>query len=396
MFCKYCGTKNPAEANFCENCGHSLVTSRSALQRSSKAEPASQAAAKKKTAAPQPAAEQTRAKPAPTHSRVARRRLGAKSRQSIPWLLAGIILLLVGGVLIASRLMQPVSSTSTASSSTAASSATSSTSAAATWPTQTVQKVVTTNLAGLSGKSSVAVLAVDSSAKVVENNTKQRAASLIELFIMITAYQQVKAGTLNLGDTYLLQASDKVGGTGSMQSLPNGTAFSYQQVLNRMITDSDNTAANIMINKVGGIAVVNAEIKRLGLTHTVLARKLMDTSALQAGKDNYTSAGDVAKVLKKMYNHRLIDATEDAAMLDILAKNTDHTMLPHSLPSEAQVYNLTGAYTAYGVKNDAAIIKNNYGAFVVVMLGENGQASAQTKAMNQLGSSLYTTLLAKS
>ncbi|WP_235810688.1 serine hydrolase [Lactiplantibacillus fabifermentans] len=63
---------------------------------------------------------------------------------------------------------------------------------------------------------------------------------------------------------------------------------------------------------------------------------------MQAGKDNYTSAGDVAKVLKKMYNHQLIDATEDAAMLDILAKNTDHTMLPHSLPSEAQVYNLTG------------------------------------------------------
>jgi beta-lactamase class A len=63
-------------------------------------------------------------------------------------------------------------------------------------------------------KPSVYVSPTDSTEEVVSNSKAQRAASNIKLFILITAYQQVNEGKLNLNDKYTLKDSDKVDGTG--------------------------------------------------------------------------------------------------------------------------------------------------------------------------------------
>lgn len=140
---------------------------------------------------------------------------------------------------------------------------------------------------------------------------------------------------------------------------------------------------------------VNHEIDKLGLTDTKLERHLMDTDALESGKDNYTSVTDVATVLKKIYNHQLVSTSADDAMLAVLQGNENHTKLPHDLPSSATVYNKTGEYSDYGVQNDAAIIKNSTGAFIVVVLSQDGKEQQQVTAMNELGLALYHTILQK-
>lgn len=67
-------------------------------------------------------------------------------------------------------------------------------------------------------------------------------------------------------------------------------------------------------------------------------------------------------------------------MLSILVANNDHDKLPQNLPSTAKVYNKTGEYDDYGIQNDAAIIENTHGAFVVVVLSENGHRDEQISA----------------
>lgn len=256
-----------------------------------------------------------------------------------------------------------------------------------------VQKTVTTTMGGLSGQTSVAVMPLSGQPAVIWHNQPQRAASVIKLYILATVYQRVAAGKLDLDRHYVLKASDQVGGSGTLQSLPAGTRLTYRDVTERMITVSDNAASNIMIHAVGGLDGVNAEIKSLGLRQTKLNRYLMDTAALKAGHDNVTSVSDVASLLRRLAKHELVSARASRAMLAILKGTANHTKLPHALPAAATVYNKTGEFDTYGVQNDAAIIQNQHGTIIVVVLAEAGQREAQINAMSDLGRALYNQIL---
>ncbi len=402
MYCKYCGTKNEPGAAFCKNCGQPIGRVNDSGNRPESKAPQQQ-----------PQATTTEANSAAPRASVGQRTqpLAPKGPKRSNWLWIVIIAVVVVGVIgfayfqlgqddkvtgtpSASSKQDTQSKLTTKTSASSAASASSHTSTV-TFPKNAVQRDIDQNLSNLDGTTSVAVLPVTGNGRVVNNNQSQRAASLIKLFVLVTAYQQSAQHQLNLKDTYTLQSSDKVGGTGTLQNLPNGSKLTYQEIAKRMMDESDNTAANIMIDAVGGMRTVNHEIDKLGLTDTKLERHLMDTDALESGKDNYTSVTDVATVLKKIYNHQLVSTSADDAMLAVLQGNENHTKLPHDLPSSATVYNKTGEYSDYGVQNDAAIIKNSTGAFIVVVLSQDGKEQQQVTAMNELGLALYHTILQK-
>lgn len=219
-------------------------------------------------------------------------------------------------------------------------------------------------------------------------NRSQKAASDIKLFILATVYRQVTAGKFNLAATYTLRDADKVGGTGNLQAMASGTRLTNRELLKAMMTVSDNTATNIVIREVGGRSAVNQEIKRLGATQTALRRQMMDQKALTAGRDNVTSAQDLGHLLMRLWQRRLISPTADAAMLKLLAANTNHTKLPKLLPTSRRVYNKTGEFDTYGVENDAAIFAQGKRAVVVVALSQHGELAHQIPAMNRLGQRL--------
>ncbi|APX73212.1 serine hydrolase [Companilactobacillus allii] len=414
MFCKYCGTKNQAGSQFCLNCGRPLSKiasskSQQEVTKSVDAETTSQVPRNDSVAKGSNQASATNQgnktvnAPQPLIPR-------KPSKKHHYWwfIILFIAVVTIGGgttyavmtyrsqsksTAVAKKGKQSSAKNLVSQSSESTKKKTSSEPTTTPFPKARIKQVINTNLSGLKGTTSVAVASTTNQAKVVQNNQSQRAASLIKLFILITAYQQANSKELNLDDTYTLSATDKVGGTGTIQGLPTGSELSYREILKRMMDESDNTAANIMIDKIGGISTINAEIERLDLNDTQLERKMMDTDALADGKDNYTSVTDVATVLSKIYAGNLISQKADRAMLTIMHQNANHAKLPHDLPSDATVYNKTGEYGDYGVQNDAAIIKNNHGAFVVVVLSQDGNESEQVSAMNSLGTELYQTIL---
>ncbi|MFB9769137.1 serine hydrolase [Lactiplantibacillus modestisalitolerans] len=283
---------------------------------------------------------------------------------------------------------------STSSSSSRQSSSTNrSTASKVTFHPDQVRADINNTIAPLSGDSEVYVTPVKGSQQVSVNNGSQRSASTIKIFILVTAYALEKEGAFDLNDEYTISDDDKVGGTGVMRTMADGTTLTYHEVLTHMIADSDNMAANVMIDALGGFKLINNKIESLGATDTQLNRKMMDTDALEDGDDNVTSAEDLGQTLKKMYNHKLVSADADRAMLTILAQNHNRTKLPHDLPGDATVYNKTGEFADYGVQNDAAIMANKRGAFVVVVLSQDGQQTEQVDAMNRLGLQLYQDIL---
>ena len=76
-------------------------------------------------------------------------------------------------------------------------------------------------------------------------------ASSAKLAVAITVLQEAEKGRVRLDQQVTLQESDKVDGSGAVVWQPDGTRHSVQDLLERMLMESDNTAANMLIRTVG-------------------------------------------------------------------------------------------------------------------------------------------------
>lgn len=227
-----------------------------------------------------------------------------------------------------------------------------------------VKRLVKRDLQPLGGRWSVKVTRLGQKRRLTvrtgnQRLTRQRSASTIKVFVMLTIYRQVQQKKLRL----------------TQQD---------RRDLQLMIHNSDNAAANRLIDRAGGFKPINKTIKQFKFRHTVLQRHMLDTAALEQGRDNYTSVGDLTRFLTRVYRHKLLGKTYDKQMLTLLKGCRNHSKLP-ALVKHATVYNKTGEYPDKGVQNDAAIFKTKHGTYSIVVMAQNGQQEQQYQGMQRLG-----------
>src|SRR5690625_1561981 len=100
------------------------------------------------------------------------------------------------------------------------------------------------------------------------------AASVIKLPIMATAFSMADQGLLKLSDKIEVKKEDVVGGAGVLQHLSTGMKLSLHDLLLLMIIQSDNTATNIVIEKVGRKQIQDS-MKQIGMVHSSFYNTLM-------------------------------------------------------------------------------------------------------------------------
>lgn len=203
------------------------------------------------------------------------------------------------------------------------------------------------------------------------------AASMIKLLVLATVLDQADQGKLSLDDTYTLKSKDLVGGTGSLQARGAGTTVTLREAAKLMITESDNVAANIFIDKLGKKAI-NAEAAKLGLSGTQLNRRMMQEN----GSQNYMTADDAAIILRRIYDGKLGNADLSSFALDALKAQTDKTGFAQGL-SGATFAHKTGELSDPAVQNDAGIVLGD-DPYILVAFTEgsntNGAALMQSLA----------------
>ena len=115
----------------------------------------------------------------------------------------------------------------------------------------------------------------------IDSAARRTAASLIKLAVLAAAIEAAAVGALSLDERVTVTEEDIVGGAGDIQAKGAGATYTVDELLHAMIAQSDNTAANLIIGKLG-MEAVNAECTRLHLKQTELQRLMMDMSARQA------------------------------------------------------------------------------------------------------------------
>ena len=106
---------------------------------------------------------------------------------------------------------------------------------------------------------------------VINADLRFPTASVIKTAVMVEAYHQAARGTLSLDTTITLREEDKVGGSGVLNGFSDGVALPVRDLIHLMIVVSDNTATNLLVNRLG-TRNVDERLVALGLEHTKLFR----------------------------------------------------------------------------------------------------------------------------
>ena len=124
-------------------------------------------------------------------------------------------------------------------------------------------------ISGFEGKVFIYAKNLDTGATYSLNGDERvRTASTIKLPVMAAAFQAVEAGDAKWSDPLTLHDDDKVSGSGVLTEFSDGLKLPIRDVMHLMIVLSDNTATNLMIDRLTADRV-NAEMDKLGLKKPV-------------------------------------------------------------------------------------------------------------------------------
>ena len=166
-----------------------------------------------------------------------------------------------------------------------------------------------------------------------------KSASLIKTPIMLCALEDVEAGRLALDEKIPVLPCHCVGDEAPV--IKDGTDVPLPVLLEYMITYSNNSATNVLIDTLG-MDKVNAFSQRIGLSDTVLRRHMLDYEAARQGRENRTSAADMLRLYTLLHRGEVLTPFMCETALPILLRQHDKELLMFADPSRKAAHKTGG------------------------------------------------------
>lgn len=143
-------------------------------------------------------------------------------------------------------------------------------------------------------------------------------ASTIKIPIMIELYRRVEEENLSLDAMVTMRAEDQVDGSGVLFDLTPGQAYCLRDLNTLMITVSDNTATNLLIDFLG-VDAINATMRRIGIHDTELVRRLQRVPT-ERTSTNRATAYDMAEMVARLARGEVISSAVSNRMIDVMKR----------------------------------------------------------------------------
>ena len=166
-----------------------------------------------------------------------------------------------------------------------------------------------------------------------------KSASLIKTPIMLCALEEVEKGLLALDTKIPVLPCHCVGDEAPV--IRDGSDVPLSILLEYMITDSNNSATNVLIDLLG-MEKVNAFSRRIGLDDTVLRRHMLDYEAARQGRENHTSAKDMLRLYTLLHKGEVLSPFMCETALPILLRQHDKELLMFANPSQKAAHKTGG------------------------------------------------------
>lgn len=142
--------------------------------------------------------------------------------------------------------------------------------------------------------------------------------SAIKIPVLMEVFRQSSAGRFSQGDRRWVTKRSTVGGSGILQFFADSTsALSIRDLCMLMVTQSDNTATNMLIDLVG-MDRVNEMLASEGFSQTRLQRRMMDTGASARGEENLSTPEESVRIMELLHRGKFVSPAVSREIVELL------------------------------------------------------------------------------
>lgn len=183
-----------------------------------------------------------------------------------------------------------------------------------------------------------------SSAKTIEINADEifPSASIIKVPIAIELIKKIEesektSSPISLKDKRLYTDEFKTLGSGHLQYTQSDVLYSLDHLANIMISESDNSATNMLLYEIGGVDGFNKAMRNYGLNVTSMGQWLPDLEGY-----NKITAREISTILYNINNSNYISPKYKNVIKEYLGSTKNIHLLKEKLPSDAMILHKTG------------------------------------------------------
>jgi beta-lactamase class A len=198
-------------------------------------------------------------------------------------------------------------------------------------------------------------------------------ASVYKVYVAMEVLKQVSNGEYSLFRQYIVKSPDDVDKEKEISYDPrpllkDGDTVTVNYLLDLMITRSDNSAANCLID-IATRDSINKTIHQMGWYGSEVTRKFLSRKFVDPGYDTVrgteTCALHAADFMYKVYSNKLINSWVSMQMKVLLGRQLDTTKLSLGLPHNTMFYHKTGWWSIY--TNDVGIVDDGKIKYIIAV-----------------------------
>jgi beta-lactamase class A len=211
-----------------------------------------------------------------------------------------------------------------------------------------------------------------------------RTASTIKLAVMVECFSEAAESKLKWTEPIKVTEDEKVSGSGVVQELSDGVELPLRDLMHLMIVVSDNTATNLILNRIEGNAV-NVRMAQLGIQHTRVMRKILgDGANLKPHPSGVTEEGakpenrrwgigrssphEMVTILEKLYRGELVNKAASEEMIAVLKRQQYHEGIGRDM-KDVTIANKSGALDH--LRSDVGIVYSKNAAIAMAITVED-------------------------
>jgi len=236
------------------------------------------------------------------------------------------------------------------------------------------------------GEIALAAMNLTSGEEVARNaEWSMPTASVFKLPLLVEVFRQAAEGALDLDERVTLGAEDVVMGSGILRDFGPGLQPTLRDLAMMMVIVSDNTATNLLLDRVGGPRQVNATMGNLGFPSIVVHRRIVFGEITTNGSLAEAAPRDLMRLVAMLAREELVSGAASREMLAILGRQRHLEQTPRyiaygpyagdfGLPQPIKVHNKTGFMN--GLRADTGLITIDPKVRIVYSVVNNAGADA--------------------
>lgn len=187
------------------------------------------------------------------------------------------------------------------------------------------------------------------------------AASIIKIPVLVQLFKSIEASQVSIYDEMVLTHYYRASGSGDLQYAQDGRKYTLDSLAKVMIQNSDNSATNMLMSKIGGMDDINTGLRTWGLKNTHIKTWLPDLTGT-----NTTTAYDMAKILYNLENTSFLNINSREDIIKYMSKVKNNRLIQAGLPQGVPFIHKTGDIGT--MLGDAGIVYLPSGQHYIVVI----------------------------